>query len=70
MKDFILENNNRYVEYKEFIKLSNQVNQNTKDIRETKETVMDITKNLTFLIICVRIYAILKRGLLYDKYNI
>ena len=47
MKDFILENNNRYVEYKDFIKLSNQVNQNTKDIRETKENVMNIMKNLT-----------------------
>jgi len=47
MKDFILENNNRYVEYKDFIKLSNQVNENTKDIRETKENVMNIMKTLT-----------------------
>lgn len=47
MKDFILENNNRYVEYKDFIKLSNQVNENTKNIRETKENVMNIMKNLT-----------------------
>lgn len=47
MKDFILENNNRYVEYKDFIKLSNQVNENTKDIRETKEDVINIIKNLT-----------------------
>ena len=47
MKDFILENNNRYVEYKDFIKLSNQVNKNTKDIRETKENVMNIMKTLT-----------------------
>ena len=30
MKDFILENNNRYVEYKDFAKLSVQVNENTK----------------------------------------
>ena len=45
MKDFILDN--RYVEYKDFIKLSNQVNQNTKDIRETKETVMYIMQELT-----------------------
>ena len=47
MKDFILENNNRYVEYKDFIKLSNQVNKNTKDIRKTKENVINIIKNLT-----------------------
>ena len=47
MKDFILENNNRYVEYKDFIKLSEQVNENTKDIRETKENVMNIMKTLT-----------------------
>lgn len=39
MKDFILENNNRYVEYKDFIKLSNQVNENTKDIREIKNMI-------------------------------
>ena len=47
MKDFILENNNRYVEYKDFIKLSEQVNENTKDIRETKKNVMNIMKTLT-----------------------
>lgn len=47
MKDFILENNNRYVEYKDFVKLSEQVNENTKDIRKTKETVMNIMKTLT-----------------------
>ena len=46
MKDFILENN-RYVEYKDFIKLSEQVNENTKDIRKTKEDVINIIKNLT-----------------------
>lgn len=47
MKDFILENSNIYVEYKNFIKLSEQVNENTKDIRETKENVMNIMKTLT-----------------------
>ena len=43
MKDFILENNNRYAEYKDFTKLANQVNENTKDISEMK----NIIKNLT-----------------------
>ena len=47
MKNFILENNNRYVEYKDFIKLSEQVNENTKDIIETKKNVMNIMKTLT-----------------------
>jgi len=47
MKDFILENNNRYVEYKDFIKLSEQVNENTKDIRKTKENVMNLMEKLT-----------------------
>lgn len=46
MKDFILENSNIYVEYKNFIKLSEQVNENTKDIRKTKENVMNIMKTL------------------------
>lgn len=49
MKDFILENNNRYVEYKDFSKLTMQVNKNTNEIKEktTKEDVINIIKNLT-----------------------
>lgn len=49
MKDFILENNNRYVEYKDFSKLTMQVNNNTNEIKEktTKEDVINIIKNLT-----------------------
>lgn len=49
MKDFILENNNRYVEYKDFSKLIMQVNNNTNEIKEktTKDDVINIIKNLT-----------------------
>ena len=49
MKDFILENNNRYVEYKDFAKLSVQVNENTKKLEKqiTKEDVENIINSFT-----------------------
>ena len=49
MKDFILENNNRYVEYKDFAKLSEQVNDNTKKLEKqiTKEDVENIINSFT-----------------------
>lgn len=49
MKDFILENNDRYVEYKDFVKLSAQVNENTKKLENqiTKEAVENIINSFT-----------------------
>ena len=49
MKDFILENNNRYVEYKDFSKLSVQVNENTQKLEKqiTKEDVENIINSFT-----------------------
>ena len=49
MKDFILENNNRYVEYKDFAKLSVQVNENTKKLEKqiTKSDVENIINSFT-----------------------
>ena len=49
MKDFILENNNRYVEYKDFSKLSEQVNENTQKLEKqiTKEDVENIINSFT-----------------------
>ena len=49
MKDFILENNNRYVKYKDFAKLSEQVNDNTKKLEKqmTKEDVENIINSFT-----------------------
>ncbi len=49
MKDFILENNNRYVEYKDFAKLSIQVNENTKKLEKqiTKSDVENIINSFT-----------------------
>lgn len=49
MKDFILENNNRYVEYKDFAKLSVQVNENTQKLEKQikKEDVENIINSFT-----------------------
>ena len=49
MKDFILENNNRYVEYKDFVELSSKVKNVEEKVldKTTREDVMNIIKNLT-----------------------
>ena len=49
MKDFILENNNRYIEYKDFIELSSKVKNVEEKIldKATREDVINIIKNLT-----------------------
>ena len=49
MKDFILENNNRYVEYKDFVELSSKVKNVEEKVldKTTREDAMNIIKNLT-----------------------
>ncbi len=49
MKDFILENNNRYIEYKDFVELSSKVKNVEEKVldKTTREDVMNIIKNLT-----------------------
>ena len=42
MKDFILENNDRYVEYKDFSELSLQTNKNTEAIKQMENIMIDI----------------------------
>lgn len=49
MKDFILENNSRYVEYKDFVELSSKVKNVEEKVldKTTRKDVMNIIKNLT-----------------------
>lgn len=49
MKDFILENNNRYIEYKDYVELSTRVKNVEEKVldKTTRKDVMNIIKNLT-----------------------
>ena len=49
MKDFILENNNRYIEYKDFIELSSKVKNVEEKVldKTTRKDVVNIIKSLT-----------------------